>query len=113
MSRSVLSARTESAVVHTHSIKRRMTIALLLLTAVLFCGVVLGSSVGPMSVPFDKTVAVLLQRLGVGLDVAVSDREALVIDQVRLPRVLVAVFVGAAVATTGTILQGWYRNHCA
>src|SRR5690554_1992260 len=105
MSRWMLPAKTKSAVVHTHSIKRRMTIALLLLTAFLFCGVVLGSSVGPMSVPFDKTAAVLLQRIGVGIDAAIADRDALVIVQIRLPRVLVAVLVGAALATSGTIMQ--------
>lgn len=113
MSRLMQSAASEPPVHSASRIKRRMIIALLFLAGLLFFGIVLGSSVGPMAVPFDKTVAVLLQRVGVVIDVSVTEREALVIEQLRLPRVLVAVFVGAALATSGTIMQGLFRNPLA
>lgn len=93
--------------------KRRIASTLTLLSALLIVGVIVGSSIGPVPVPFEKTVAIVLQRLGIETGISFSAREALVIDQVRLPRVLVAVLVGAALGTAGTIMQGLFRNPLA
>lgn len=92
---------------------RRIASVLAILAGLLVVAVILGSSIGPVPVPFDKTVAIVLQRLGFDTGVAFSAREALVVDQVRLPRVLTAVLVGAALGTAGTIMQGVFRNPLA
>lgn len=101
------------AVSHIPSMKRRILIVLAPLTVVLFLSIVLASSLGPASVSFDKTAAVLLKKIGIHLNMEVTQRELLVVDQVRLPRVLVAALVGAALATSGTIMQGLFRNPLA
>lgn len=102
-----------SLIAGANSMQRRMIVVLLVMAVLLFLGMVIGSSVGPFTVPFEKAAAVLLRRMGIVLDVPVTDREALVIEQLRLPRVLVAVLVGGALATSGTIMQGLFRNPLA
>jgi iron complex transport system permease protein len=42
-----------------------------------------------------------------------TDRERLVIEQVRLPRVLVAALVGSALGVSGVIMQALFRNPLA
>lgn len=42
-----------------------------------------------------------------------SPREAAVLVQIRLPRIVLAAFVGAAVASAGAALQGLFRNPLA
>lgn len=95
------------------TVKRRIAVTLTVLLALLIITVIVASSVGPVPVPFDKTVAVLLQKVGIQTDTIVTPREFLVVEQVRLPRVLVAMLVGAALAVSGTIMQGLFRNPLA
>ena len=95
------------------SIKRRILLVLVILSGLLVVGVVFGASIGPVPVPFGKTMAILVHRMGIETSVPFSAREMLVVDQVRLPRVLVAVLVGAALGTSGTIMQGLFRNPLA
>lgn len=103
-----------SAIVpRVRSIKRRLLLVLVILSVLLIAGIVFGSSVGPVPVPFGKTIAILLHRMGIETSLSVSARETLVVDQVRLPRVLIAVLVGAALGTSGTIMQGLFRNPLA
>ncbi len=76
-----------------------------LLGAILFAG-----SVGPVSIPFSRTAAILLELIGYPLPVQVTEREWLVVSQVRLPRVLVGALVGMALGISGAAMQGVFRN---
>ncbi|MBK8101992.1 MAG: iron ABC transporter permease [Cellvibrionales bacterium] len=79
-----------------------------------------GITVGPADITWRDTasallagIARLLDRIdGLPITEAVSWQDT-IIWQVRLPRVLVAVFVGAALATSGAVLQGLFRNPLA
>ena len=78
-------------------------------TAVLFVGLLLAFTVGryPVSVP--DLFSVLLAKIS-GQTADVSGAVQSVILQVRGPRVLAAVLVGAALAVAGTAFQGLFRN---
>ncbi|EJL43933.1 iron ABC transporter permease [Brevibacillus agri] len=77
------------------------TIALLLALAV----AVVSLGMGEMKIAPLDVVKVLL---GIG-----SEENALVVQQFRLPRILIAVLVGAALAAAGAIMQGIIRNPLA
>jgi iron complex transport system permease protein len=75
---------------------------------------VLGVGLGSVSIPPDQTIAILTHRL-VGLPAEASwpaTAETIVID-LRLPRVLSAMLVGAGLAIAGATFQGILRNPLA
>ena len=75
---------------------------------------VLGVGLGSVTIPVDQTVAILAHRL-VGLPVEASwpaTAETIVIE-LRLPRVLSAMLVGAGLAIAGATFQGILRNPLA
>jgi len=75
-----------------------------LLTAALAAALLLGCAVGAVPIP----LAALLSP-----DAALSELERMVLLELRLPRVLLAASVGAALAMAGACLQGLFRNPLA
>ncbi len=75
--------------------------------------VVLAAAHGPARISYTTTVAVLADRLGLHLGVPYASTEQRIIELVRLPRVMAAVVVGAALAVAGAITQGVFRNALA
>jgi iron complex transport system permease protein len=75
---------------------------------------VAGLSFGPVSVPPGGVAAELLNLLpGVHLDSGLSEREAAIVTQLRLPRVVLGLLVGAMLALAGGCYQGVFRNPLA
>lgn len=68
--------------------------------------------IGDVSIPVDRVVAVVARRAGVG-GVHVTLLEDQIVWQLRLPRVLGAVGVGAGLAVCGAVLQSLTRNDLA
>lgn len=83
----------------------------LALAAGLCLSVVAAMSAGPLRVPFGRVVSIVLG--GAGSADAGPDRDVLVVQQVRLPRVLVAVLVGATLGVSGAVMQAFFRNPLA
>lgn len=75
---------------------------------VLFMVLLLGVSFGPISLDFMKILRTLF-----GLDGGLQDQERALFLQLRLPRVLLAALVGAALATSGAVYQTVFRNPLA
>ncbi|TIX08678.1 MAG: iron ABC transporter, partial [Mesorhizobium sp.] len=46
-------------------------------------------------------------------DAALSARDRLIVYDIRLPRVLLGVLIGAALAVSGAVMQGLFRNPLA
>ena len=74
-------------------------------------------AVGRYAVRVDKTVCILLDgalrklsRGAWGLAQLWTDTEATIVLNVRLPRILAAALVGAALSTAGACYQGMFRN---
>ncbi len=85
-------------------------------TAVLVAGIcalaVMAAAVGPYNIPFSHTLAGLLGALGMG-EGATARSEQAIIETIRLPRIVLALGVGAALATAGASMQGLFRNPMA
>lgn len=76
---------------------------------------VLGIGVGPISVPAGDVLRILwLGITGGSLDQMVEvNPEGVVVWHIRVPRALIAVLVGAALATAGATMQAVFRNPLA
>lgn len=85
---------------------RRTSISLSAISAVL--ALVVSICVGAYWIPLGDVVGVLASRLG--LPVSGTSTQETVIWDIRLPRTLLAAVVGAALATSGAVFQGTFRN---
>lgn len=60
-----------------------------------------------------QVVGILLHRMGIETAIEFSTQQELVLWAIRLPRVLMGLLVGAALAVSGGVLQGVFRNPLA
>jgi len=83
------------------------TVLLVLIVLTLFAGVV----VGPVHIPISEVFSYLI---GQGISTNGSPSVSyLIISQIRLPRVLLGLLVGCALAISGGTMQGLFRNPLA
>jgi len=83
-------------------------------TGVLLLAVLLGLIVGPTSIDRQAVVVESLDAALPGdLDSGLNDRQASIVRTLRLPRVILGLLVGAALATAGATFQGVFRNPLA
>lgn len=75
---------------------------------ILFVVLLLGVSFGPISLDFVKIIRTLF-----GLNGGLHNEDRALFLQLRLPRVLLAALVGAALATSGAVYQTVFRNPLA
>ncbi|HKS48744.1 MAG TPA: iron ABC transporter permease [Amycolatopsis sp.] len=87
---------------------RTLVIALLVLVAVLLTAVLIGAS----DLGWQRVLRELSAQLTGGRS-PLSEREAAIVWQLRVPRVLLAGLVGAALAVSGATFQGVFRNPLA
>lgn len=90
--------------------QKKFIIAMLL---ALMAVVVFATAVGAVYVPFAQTVKIILKNFGLIKNVEFQSGHESIIFYIRFPRVLVAVMVGAALATSGAVMQGIFRNPMA
>ena len=83
-----------------------------LLAILLILASLVAVTLGPVNIPAVQVAAVVLAPLG--LEVAPYSRtEELVVEQLRLPRIIVAALVGMALGIAGATMQGLFRNPMA
>ncbi|CAE6949373.1 Belongs to the binding-protein-dependent transport system permease family. FecCD subfamily [Vibrio sp. B1FLJ16] len=89
---------------------RRIPLSSILLALSAFLGLVAVSSitVGPMNIGFSDSLRSLV---GAGSDLAPHIQ--LVINEIRLPRTILCMFIGAILAICGVVMQGLFRNPLA
>ncbi len=84
------------------------------LLCALLVAIVAAVAVGAVPLPFEKVVRIILNHLLPNVTtVDWSPTEDQIVWQFRLPRVLLAAIVGAALAVSGTALQAMVRNPLA
>lgn len=93
---------------HVHY-KKYVSIISLLIAALLGV-IIVACSLGPVSIPFRQTVIIFLEFFHVQTIGTFSQRDYTVVTDIRLPRVMVGVMVGAALGISGAIMQGLFRN---
>ena len=76
----------------------------------LLTAVIAGLSIGPSGTGFG-TVLSYFTSMFTGAEIAA--RERIIIESIRLPRVIMGVLVGASLAVSGAIMQGLFRNPLA
>ncbi|MGD9915508.1 MAG: FecCD family ABC transporter permease [Rhizobiaceae bacterium] len=81
---------------------RLLLAALALLTLILF---LLSLTVGPAGIAFGDSIVALFGDE--------ADAIALVMREIRLPRALLGLMIGATLGLSGAVLQGWLRNPLA
>ncbi|MFA1821983.1 FecCD family ABC transporter permease [Virgibacillus oceani] len=88
--------------------------AYILLTVLLVFTILLGTSIGTVSVPFSSIIQIVISKLIPGLSWGtVESMHDNIVWNIRLPRVLLSGFVGASLAIAGAAFQGLLRNPLA
>ena len=82
------------------------------LTALLLLALWLSLALGPVSLPLLDTLEALLRLSGLSGE-QVPGQAELIIGQIRLPRTLLGLSVGAVLALCGVAMQGLFRNPLA
>lgn len=97
----------------SRSQRRGRRFALAGLAVGLVAAVLAGTALGAYAIPLGDIVASVARRLGFAVAAAPDAVAESVLWQVRLPRVALAVVVGAALGVAGALLQGAFRNPLA
>lgn len=83
-------------------------------TALLTAGLLLSVWVGSVDIPILDTLKIILKKLfSIGSTADIPKTFVDIIETVRLPRVILAALVGAALSISGTAMQGLLRNPLA
>ncbi|WP_223399519.1 FecCD family ABC transporter permease [Nocardioides rotundus] len=90
--------------------RRRAAAWLVGLTLGLVLTIIAGVGLGASSLPVGTVARILASHLGIDLGGAWSAPADAIVWQVRLPRVLLSVLVGAGLAVCGVALQAMVRN---
>lgn len=84
-----------------------------ILGLLLLAVIVLSTGTGAMHMSPLQVIAILLKRIGVEVPVAYTENMMAVLWMIRLPRVVLAVLIGAGLGISGAALQGLFRNPLA
>ncbi|HEV3060443.1 MAG TPA: iron ABC transporter permease [Vicinamibacterales bacterium] len=92
----------------------RFRAALLALGVALVASVIVAASVGAVAVPLKSVAEILLHRAGLWPHpLSWSATDATIVLDVRLPRVITAALIGAALSAAGVLFQALLRNPLA
>lgn len=92
-------------------IRERRIAVFLILAALLIAVSIIAIGIGATGVPVTRVFAILVDSLMSRSAPAGGD--TLIILQVRLPRLLLSLLIGAALASSGALMQGLFRNPLA
>lgn len=93
------------------SFRAAMVIPVLLL--LLIVALLVNVGYGAVSISPDQVVAMTLDRIGIHIGIEYTSQQWAVFWSIRMPRVILAVLIGAGLATAGAVLQGVFRNPLA
>jgi iron complex transport system permease protein len=94
----------------------RRTFFLSGLAGLLIVAVIVSLTNGAVVIPSGEVVAILLHQIGLsaGLpNLEMDDQTSAIIMHIRLPRLLLAMLVGSALAVAGTVTQALFKNSLA
>ncbi|GAB4065466.1 iron ABC transporter permease [Ancylobacter sonchi] len=94
--------------------ERRARLGLAACAALALAAALASLAIGPVTIPVEHVLAILWRAMGgsvAGPEIGL--RESVVVLDIRLPRTLLGLMVGAATATAGAVMQGVFRNPLA
>ncbi|NWL75414.1 ABC transporter permease [Pseudomonas taiwanensis] len=83
------------------------------LGVLLFLALWLSLALGPVSLPLGETLRAALRMAGLPFSAQGLEQAELIVGQIRLPRTLLGLAVGAVLALSGVAMQGLFRNPLA
>lgn len=86
---------------------------LLILAVVLVLTMVISSCVGAVQISFSELISIIAYHTGLSEHQNFEAQQAAVFLNLRLPRVLLGVLIGAALGVSGAAIQGLFRNPLA
>lgn len=75
--------------------------------------IVISVGIGAVSISPGQVLAIILDSIGISTGWAYEPVQQSILMNIRLPRVILAVIVGAALAISGAAMQGLFRNPLA
>ncbi|CAA7620103.1 iron ABC transporter permease [Magnetospirillum sp. SS-4] len=91
----------------------RSTLVMAALWAGLVMVVLAGIAIGPSRIAPIQIVSILAEQMGMSLPLEHTTQQTAILMNIRLPRVVLGLLVGAALGMGGAALQGLFRNPLA
>jgi iron complex transport system permease protein len=92
--------------------RRQALLAIIGVTLLCLVLAIVATGQGAVQIAPARVAEILMAKLS-GQDELLAGRDALVVLNIRLPRVLLAMLIGAALAISGALMQGLFRNPLA
>jgi iron complex transport system permease protein len=105
--------KDESVIMAENTVYKKMGRILPVMVLILLFIIVLAVATGAVYVPLDRSFRIILAGMGLIEDPGLPQNQVSIIYMVRLPRVLIACLAGSALASSGTVMQGMFRNPMA
>lgn len=97
--------------------KKQFTIILCILLVILFLLIIFSVTIGSANISPLDSFAILIKRIpiiGNNIDISnIQNSSILIIEKIRLPRILLAGIIGFSLASCGNIYQGVLKNYMA
>lgn len=84
-----------------------------MLLTLLAAAVIAALALGPYPLSLGQVLAILLEPTGLALPWGFAAHEAAIVHSIRMPRVALAIAVGATLAVAGAVMQSLFRNPLA
>src|SRR5882724_983186 len=81
-----------------------------LLTVLLLVSLIVSARVGAVDISYGKIFAFIGHQMGFAVNTSFAPIEEALFFQIRLPRVILCAFVGAALSVAGAMMQALFRN---
>jgi iron complex transport system permease protein len=94
-------------------VQRKTGLILLLLVVILIGIVVISSCIGAVKITVPELLSILSNRIGFSDAVSFKPQQAAVLLNIRFPRVILGVLIGAGLGISGAGIQGLFRNPLA
>jgi iron complex transport system permease protein len=89
---------------------RKDALILISIGSLLVIAILVSLAIGSVGIPLTEVVVILLKNGRLLPTAAVDETYEVVMNAIRLPRILMTVLIGAALGVSGASLQGLFRN---
>jgi len=88
----------------------RHTLILTSLSVVLVISILFSLTIGAVSIPVKEVSILLLQKIGLFSSIEIDSTYNVVLNAIRIPRIMMTLLIGASLGVSGAALQGLFRN---
>ncbi|MBB6502464.1 FecCD family ABC transporter permease [Pedobacter cryoconitis] len=92
---------------------KKTKLILILLSLLLLAVVILSSCLGAVRISMAELLSIIAYKTGLSETIGFKSQQAAVLMNIRLPRVVLGVLIGAGLGVSGAAIQGLFRNPLA